>query len=149
MENNRKELYQWVSEQARTNRKCFRSRNLGLGMELVRERYGLRIFLLDTEAGEGCEIVDRRGLLAIATVDDIDIESIHDKKLAEEVLCLYCPYPEIGSFANGVAEFVWVIQEDGRYYADEDGFGMESGNEVSLRGFINREGRILAPLCVI
>ena len=39
----------------------------------------------------------------------------------------------------------WEIQPDGRYWMDEDGFGMEDDEEIWLCADINEEGRFIMP----
>lgn len=40
---------------------------------------------------------------------------------------------------------LWEIQPDGRYWADEDGFGMENDEEITLYAFINQKGEFKGP----
>jgi len=42
----------------------------------------------------------------------------------------------------------WTIQPDGRYYADEDGFGAERQTEIILHALINDEGKFITPFRV-
>lgn len=44
---------------------------------------------------------------------------------------------------NCSIEVEWQINPDGRYYADDDGFGMTNDREVSLYSYIDRAGRPL------
>lgn len=46
---------------------------------------------------------------------------------------------------NGLAEFIWLLQPDGRYWADEDGFGAEKMAEVKLYATFNKKGRFVTP----
>ena len=39
----------------------------------------------------------------------------------------------------------WTIQPDGRYYADDDGFGAENQSEIQLYAFMDDEGRFEGP----
>lgn len=39
----------------------------------------------------------------------------------------------------------WEIQPDGRYWADEDGFGMEDEEEVTLYTYVDKNGRFTGP----
>lgn len=41
--------------------------------------------------------------------------------------------------------FTWMIQPDGRYWADEDGFGAENGLEIVLYAFLNDCGEWISP----
>ena len=40
---------------------------------------------------------------------------------------------------------LWQIQPDGRYWADDDGFGMENDCEVILKSVLDDEGRFTMP----
>lgn len=40
---------------------------------------------------------------------------------------------------------LWEIQPDGRYWADEDGFGMEDDEEVTLYTYVDKNGRFTGP----
>ena len=52
---------------------------------------------------------------------------------------------DIHPYQNGRALFVWTLQPDGWYFADEDGFGAEKCEEVSLYSFIDERGRFTQP----
>ena len=41
--------------------------------------------------------------------------------------------------------FIWDIQPDGRYWADDDGYGAEKGQEVRLYTYLDDEGHFTAP----
>ena len=51
----------------------------------------------------------------------------------------------IRKFERGRAEFLWQVQPDGRYFADEDGFGAEHCMEIWLHSYINEEGKFIGP----
>lgn len=40
---------------------------------------------------------------------------------------------------------LWQIQPDGRYWGDDDDFGMESDREITLYAFINHNGEFMGP----
>jgi hypothetical protein len=42
-----------------------------------------------------------------------------------------------------VAEVSWQLNPDGRYYMDDDGFGMTSDEEITVYGFIDSEMNVL------
>jgi hypothetical protein len=37
----------------------------------------------------------------------------------------------------------WQLNPDGRYYTDDDGFGMTDDEEVNIYGFIDRLGNVV------
>ena len=49
------------------------------------------------------------------------------------------------SSENELLTFYWMVQPDGRYYADEDGFGMEDDEEIVLVTGMDRQGRFTGP----
>jgi len=46
---------------------------------------------------------------------------------------------------NGLAEFFWMVQPDGRYWADDDGFGMENDSEIVLCAEFDQTGKFVTP----
>ena len=53
----------------------------------------------------------------------------------------------IGPYRGGKACVRWVMQPDGRYFEDEDGFGAEHCEEVEMFSFLDEEGRFTEPFC--
>ena len=82
------------------------------------------------------------------TVKEEDIEWSTLKELPEDVqnnartqFAMYQTFVE--GFSNGVARVRWQINPDGRYWMDDDGFGMTSDVEVEIYGYINKEGKVV------
>lgn len=80
------------------------------------------------------------------TTDDIDWDSI--KQLPEKAKIraqdMSAQFPTfIRGFRKGVAEVSWQLNPDGRYYMDDDGFGMTSDEEITVYGFIDSEMNVL------
>lgn len=46
---------------------------------------------------------------------------------------------------DGFAEFVWMVQPDGSYWADEDGFGAENAVEIELYAKFDKNGKFTTP----
>ena len=79
--------------------------------------------------------------------NDIDLTSL--KKLSEEAInkakSLQANFPSfIRGFKNGVAEVSWQLIPNGRYYMDENGFGMTSDREIPVYAMIDKELNVLA-----
>ena len=51
----------------------------------------------------------------------------------------------ISPYKNELAGFIWTVQPDGRYWADEDGFGMEPDDEIELISYFNKKGEFVMP----
>ena len=62
---------------------------------------------------------------------------------------VFCPVARfqngLSPFKDGKAEFRWVLQPDGRYFADEDGFGAENYVEIWLHSYIDENGCFTEP----
>ena len=103
-------------------------------------------FLLNHNTKRAYEFMDKDQKLMTVTEDDIDWESL--KNLPEDAIgrarALSFHFPSfIRHFENGVAEVSWQLNPDGRYYMDEDGFGMTSDEEITVYGFIDSEMNVL------
>ncbi|MBQ7219824.1 MAG: hypothetical protein IJS28_02475 [Synergistaceae bacterium] len=48
-------------------------------------------------------------------------------------------------FKDGLLQFFWMVQPDGRYYADDDGFGMEHDAEIILMSYMDTNGYFVRP----
>ena len=46
---------------------------------------------------------------------------------------------------DGLADFVWKIQPDGLYWADEDGYGVEPDREIDLYAKFDKTGKFIEP----
>ena len=109
-------------------------------------------FLLDHNKKTAIEFMDSYERLVTVTENDIDWTSL--KKLPEDVVyvaqCLSFHYPSfIRGFKNGVARVDWQLNPDGRYYMDDDGFGMTDDVEIEIYGFIDKTGKVLVKFRAI
>lgn len=117
--------------------------NMGIVNEDIRNSWKPR-FLLDFTTQSAYEFIDTSGSLATITGDDIDWTSL--EKAPEKALArahgLDTHFPiYIDKYKNGVARVDWMLNPDGEYYMDADGFGMTNDEEIELTGFIDRQGR--------
>ena len=51
----------------------------------------------------------------------------------------------IGGFQDGKALVSWTLQPDGRYFEDDDGFGGEDCEEITLYSYLNENGEFTEP----
>ncbi len=51
----------------------------------------------------------------------------------------------IGAYKNGKAAVSWMLQPDGRYFEDEDGFGAEHCEEITLYSYLDEDGKFTEP----
>ena len=101
---------------------------------------------MDHRSEEAFEFMDLDECFVNFSETDVDLKSL--KGLSDELLERakrgYAGFPtHIGPFKGGRAEVSWEINPDGRYYMDDDGFGMTDDEEITLYGAIDRQGRVV------
>lgn len=142
-----RELYSVLMQKEESSK--FRVSNHDENMSIaygIRSDYWKPFFLLDHDTKHAYEFMDSDEVLSNISDDDIDWASL--KNLPE--VCLqrarwhYAHFPtNVRRFENGVAEVSWQLNPDGRYYMDDDGFGMTNDEEVAIYGFIDRTGKVV------
>lgn len=101
--------------------------------------------LVNKVTGKIRQFVSKDGILLVSD-NEIDFEAINKG----------CPnfngskwvqyrFGRYNSFRNGVCAICWTIYPDGRYFADEDGFGMEDNDEENAYCIINKDLEIIVP----
>lgn len=103
-------------------------------------------YLIDSKNCRAYEIMDGNMDFVNFTTDDVDWTSIErlPEKAKKQAQVMSAEFPTfIRDFSNGVAEVSWQLTPDGRYYMDEDGFGMTSDVEITVYGFIDSEMNVL------
>ena len=133
----------------------YKTEDLGEGMAVLYQNiwgwYKPR-FVLNHNDKTAFEFMDSYQCLVTVTNEDIGWASL--KKLPEEAIyraeCLSFQFPSfIRGFQNGVARVDWQLNPDGRYYMDDDGFGMTSDVEMNIYGFIDTEGKVVVKFQTI
>lgn len=122
---------------------------LGEGMEIVNQviaGWWKPRFLINHNLKTAYEWMLPNERLAMVDMEDIDWDSM--RVLPEEALqtlrAYSFGYPSfILGFKNGIAEVQWQLIPDGRYWMDEDGFGMTPDEELNIYGFIDREAYVV------
>ena len=127
----------------------YRTWDLGEGMAVLHKNmqgWYKPWFVIDHNKKTAFEFIDDWENLLTITEEDIDWKSL--KKLPENAIMmaqyLSFHFPSfIREFRNGVAQVDWQLNPDGRYYMDDDGFGMTPDVEINIHGFIDRNGHVL------
>lgn len=60
-------------------------------------------------------------------------------------VCTYARVNRYDGFKNGLCALAWMLYPDGRYFADEDGFGMEDNDEENVYAIIDSDLDIVEP----
>ncbi len=141
-------LYTLLSESDFSGRN-YRTDEYGDNMRIIEESidgWWKQRYLLDDEKHCAYEIMNTGLRFVNFSSDDIDWESL--KSLPKDAVgrahWLSALYPSfVRQFKNGVAEVSWQLNPDGRYYMDDDGFGMTDDEEITIYGFIDRQMNVL------
>lgn len=122
-------------------------RDMGYGMLLFSNRtYGNKqIFIVNPAIKKIYPISEPNGKLVGFTLDDIDWDSVNQLEHNYDAKRLVADYGglSIGDYQDGIAYVSWMLYPDGRYFADEDGFGMEDNDEVNISAYIDTQCRVV------
>lgn len=84
--------------------------------------------------------------------DEIDFEAIeklpHGHKVYNRTMN-YGPVCWYDRCENGLIALYWTLYPDGRYFADEDGFGMEDNDEEVIYCVMNDNLEVVRPFTVV
>ena len=128
----------------------YQKQDLNEGVEIVYQAiwgWWKPRFLLNHNLKTAYEWMWPNQQLAIVDAGHLDWNSM--KKLPEDALSILHRYsfqfPSfIRSYHNGIAEVQWQLIPDGRYWMDDDGYGMTSDIELNIYGFIGQEANIIS-----
>lgn len=133
----------------------YKTEDLGEGMAIIYQviwGWWKPRFVLNHNAKTAFEFMDSNERLVTVTTDDIDFDSLKDlpEDVVEVAQCLSIHFPSfIRWFHNGVAQVDWQLNPDGRYYQDDDGYGMTDDEEIEIYGFIDTNGNVLVKFRAI
>lgn len=144
-------LYKMLSEN-QYKEYPYEQSDLGEDMTLVNQEiygYWKPRYLIDERNKTAVEFMSETMTLQTLSTDDIDWESLNGlpQYAVNRAKGLNATYPTfIHKYKDGVAEVSWQLNPEGRYYMDEDGYGMTDDEEIAIYGFIDRAGRPLVKL---
>ena len=122
-------------------------RDMGYGMLRFSNRsYGNKqIFIVNPVLKKVYPISEPSGKLVGFTLDDIDWDNVNQLEHNYDAKRLVADYGglSIGDYQDGLARVDWMLYPDGRYFADEDGFGMEDNDEVNITAYIDTQCRVV------
>ena len=133
----------------------YTSDDLNDGMRVVKESingWWKPRFLVDDDAKKAYEFMNSMLILQTITDEDINWESLNElpEKAFNRAKALSGLYPTfIRDFHDGEAEVTWQINPDGRYFMDDDGYGMTDDEEITLVGKIDRTGKVIQRFCYL
>lgn len=136
------------------SRRPYERRDRGEGMAMVYQvidGYWKPRYLVDERSREAFEFMSGWTVLKTIGFSDIDWDSLRGvpQKALDRAQSLDAQFPtSVDPYVDGMALVCWQLVPDGRYYMDEDGFGMGDDEEVSLCGYVDRRGRALTKFRV-
>ncbi len=145
-----KELYQELLKPKYDSRPYSRMKDWGDKMEIVEEvidGYWRERFLVNHKSKEAYVMMNQDLTLPFISKEDVDwkgVEKLENNSNAYRFSAYYQRFA-VETFKNGVALVIWTLYPDGRYFMDEDGYGMEDNDESVLYGFIDTHGRVVVP----
>lgn len=145
-----KELYTELRKPKYDSRPYSRMKNWGDKMEIVEEviyDYWRERFLVNHKTKEAYELMTPDFTLTFISKDDVDWKGVEPLKNNQNAYRFSAYYQRfaVDKFKNGVAMVTWTLYPDGRYFMDEDGYGMEDNDESVLYGFIDTHAHVLIP----
>ena len=120
---------------------------IGEGMLWIGNSRG-PLFYANSFTGKARQLLDENSNLVDFEDQDFDWEKLKTVEYPYDVKHKHVDYGGLGrynDFRDGICCLSWMLHPDGRYYADEDGFGMEDDNEENIYCIIDSNLRIVIP----
>lgn len=148
------ELYQALCGEE-YSRHPYEKIDLDEGMSVVNQvigEYWKPRYLIDERNETAVEFMDGCTILQTVCTDDVDWKSLEGLPqdaidTAKELNAFFPTF--VRGYRKGVAEVSWQISPDGRYYMDEDGYGMTDDEEITLYSYVDRTGKPLVKFRTI
>ena len=96
--------------------------------------------------------ISERGTLVGFSDDEIDFEAIdklENSHNAHSRSILYAGIDRWTNCKNGLIALSWMLYPDGRYFADEDGYGMEDNDEVKVYCVLDENLQVVRPFAPV
>lgn len=122
----------------------------GENILLVKDENGDR-YLVNKATGKARQI-STPGYVVGFSDDEIDFATIDQLPHSHNAHSRRMDYGSIGwwdSCQNGLIALEWTLYPDGRYFADEDGFGMEDNDEEKIYCVMDDELNVVQPFTVV
>ena len=108
-------------------------------------------YLVNQVTGKVRKIVERGKLVGFPD-EEIDYEAIDKLENSHNAHTRDIDYAGINRWTNcknGLIALSWMLYPDGRYFADEDGFGMEDNDEVTVYCIMNEDLEVIRPFAPV
>lgn len=145
-----RELYTELQKPKYDRRPYDRLKNRGCEMEIVEQvidNYWRQRYLINHKEGTAYELMDSSLTLKFIETKDVDWEGVKSLENNHNAYTFSAYYQRfsVEKFKDGVALVEWTLYPDGRYFMDEDGFGMEDNDESVAYGIIDTHANVVVP----
>ena len=106
------------------------------------------LFFANSLTGKARQLLDETRHLVGFEDQDFDWEKLKAVEHTYDLNHRYVDYGGLGRYSdyrNGICCLCWMLYPDGRYFADEDGFGMEDNDEENIYCIIDNNLRVIIP----
>ena len=108
-------------------------------------------YLVNTKTGKA-RLIDSKGFLEGFSDEEIDFATIDKQEHSHNAHPRRIAYAGIGRYdncQNGIFALCWMLYPDGRYFADEDGFGMEDNDELTVYCVMDDDLNVIRPFTIV
>ena len=106
------------------------------------------LFFANSLTGKARQLLDEESHLVGFDDRDFDWEKLKTVEHTYDLNHRYVDYGGLGRYSdyrNGICCLCWMLYPDGRYFADEDGFGMDDNDEENIYCIIDDNLRVIIP----
>lgn len=120
---------------------------IGEGMLWMGDSHG-PLFFANFYTGKARQLLDENSNLVGFGDNDFDWEKLKTVEHPYDLTHRHVGYGGLGRYSDyrdGECSLCWMLYPDGRYFADEDGYGMEDNDEENVYCVIDNNLRIIKP----
>ena len=124
---------------------------IGEGMAMFGQSRG-PLYIVNTGTNKIKKLVDENSKVVGFTKEDIDYKSLDGIEHTGDAYRMEVDYAGMGrysDFCDGICAIYWMLYPDGMYFADEDGFGMEDNDEVTVYCVLDDNLKVVRSLAPI
>ena len=108
-------------------------------------------YIVNTATGKA-RLIDDNGLLVGFSDEEIDFTAIDKMENSHNAPPRRIAYAGINRYdncQNGIFALCWMLYPDGQYFADEDGYGMEDNDELTVYCIMDDNLNVIRPFTVV
>lgn len=106
------------------------------------------VIFTNPKTGEKKLLVDNKGVIQNFPGIDKEVSQLDIEIIKRGLTPVIRFRTEFSKYDEERYIMLWQIQPDGRYWADDDGFGMNNDEEILLYSFLDKNGKFINPFCI-